>query len=67
MAVPACDLRDFLLAHWAEPVLLFPEMEEPAFPFESVCHVNVETFFIVALPFRVIGVGLAFDFGVSLN
>ncbi len=67
MAVPAGDLRDFLLTHWTASVLLFPEMAKPAFPFERVCHVNVETFFIVALPFRIIGVGLAFDFGVSFN
>jgi len=67
MAVPACDFRDFLLTHWAESVLLFPEMAKPVFPFERVCHVNVETFFIVALPCRVIGVGLAFDFRVSLD
>jgi hypothetical protein len=67
VTVPAGNLRDFLLTHWAESVLLFPQMEEPAFPLESVCHVNIETFFIVALPFGVIGVGLAFHFGVSLN
>ena len=67
MAVPASELGDFLLTHWAESVLLFPEMDEPAFPIECVSHVNVETFFIVALPFRIIGVGLAFDFRVSLN
>src|SRR6266700_7211647 len=67
MAVPAGDLGDFLPTHWAESVLLFPEMAKPVFPFECVCHVNVETLFIVALPCRVIGVGLAFDFRVSLN
>src|SRR5947209_15383717 len=42
-------------------------MNEPAFPFEGLCYVNVQAFFIVALPFGVIGVGLAFHFGVSLN
>jgi hypothetical protein len=67
VTVPAGNLRDFLLTHWAESVLLFPEMNEPAFPFQSLCYVNVQAFFIVALPFGVIGVGLAFDFGVSLN
>ncbi len=67
MAVPVGELGDFLLTRWAESVLLVPEMDEPAFPFERVCHVNVETLFIVALPCRIIGVGLAFDFGVSLN
>src|SRR5205085_10629418 len=44
-----------------------PEMNEPAFPFQGLCYVNVQAFFIVALPLWVIGVGLAFDFGVSLN
>lgn len=67
MAVPASDLGDFLLTHRAASVLLFPKMEKPAFPFERICHVNVETFFIVALPFGIIRVGLAFDFRVSLN
>ena len=67
VTVPAGNLGDFLLTHWAESVLLFPEMNEPAFPFQGLCYVNVQAFFIVALPFGVIGVGLAFDFGVSLN
>jgi len=67
MAVPSRYPGDFLLTDRTESVLLFPEMAKPAFPLERVCHVNVETFFIVVLPLRIIGVGLAFDFGVSLN
>ena len=67
MALPSGNLGDFLLTHWAESVLLFPEMDEPAFPLQGVYNVNVQAFFIVALPFGVIGVGLAFHFGVSLN
>ncbi len=67
MAVPACDLRDFLLTHWAESVLLFPEMEKPAFSFQGVYYVNVETFFVVGFPFWIIGIGLCFDFGVSFD
>ena len=65
--MPACDLGDFLLTHWAESVLLFPEMEKPAFSFQGVCYVNVETFFIVGFPCWIIGVGLRFDFGVSFD
>ena len=67
MAMPSRDCGDFLLTPWAESVLLFPEMEKPAFSFESVCHVNVETFFIVGFPFWIIGIGLCFDFGVSFD
>src|SRR5450631_2747742 len=32
-------------------------MREPSFPFEGAFHVNVETFFIVAFPFRVVWIG----------
>jgi hypothetical protein len=67
MAVPSCDLRDFLLTHWAKSVLLFPEMDEPTFSFQGVYDVNVETFFIVGFPFWIIGIGLCFDFGVSFD
>ena len=65
MAMPSRDCGDFLLTPWAESALLFPEMEKPAFSFESVCHVHVETFLKVGFRFRIIGVGLCFDFAVS--
>src|SRR6266581_1518926 len=67
MAVPSCDLRDFLLTHRAESVLLFPEMDEPTFSFQGVCYVSVETFFIVGFPCWIIGIGLCFDFDVSFD
>ena len=67
MAMPASDLRDFLLTYWTASVLLFPEMDKPAFSFQGVCYVNVETFFVVGFPFWIIGVGLRFDFGVSFD
>ena len=67
MAVPSRDLRDFLLTHRAESVLLFPEMDKPPFSFQGVCNVNVKTFFIVGFPFWIIGIGLCFDFGVSFD
>ena len=65
MAVPACHLGDLLGTNWTESVLLFPEGEQPAFPLESRCYVNVETLFKVAFPFRVIRIGLCPDFHVS--
>ncbi len=49
MAVPSCDLRNFLLTHRAESVLLFPKVEQPVFPFQGVRYVNVEAFFIVVV------------------
>jgi hypothetical protein len=67
MAMPSCYLGDFLLTHGAESVLLFPEMDEPTFSFQGISYVNVEPFFIVGFPFRVVGVCLTFDFRMSLD
>src|SRR2546429_415464 len=67
MAMPSCYLGDFLLAYWAESVLLFPEMDKPALSFQGVYYVNVQTLFIVSFPFRVVGVGLALDFRMSFD
>ena len=67
MAVPASDLGDLLVADWAESSLFFPEGMQPVFPFERRCHVNVETFFKVAFPCRVIRVGFPLDFDVSYD
>jgi hypothetical protein len=42
MAMPSGYFGDFVLAYWAESVLLFPEMDEPAFSLQGVYNVNVE-------------------------
>ena len=67
VAVPAGNLRDFLLAHWAASVLLFPEMNKPTFSFEGIYDMNIEAFFVVRFPFRIVGVGFCFDFGMSFD
>ena len=67
MAVPSRDLGDFLLADWANSVLLFPEVNEPSFSLEGIYHVNVQTFFIVGFPLWVVRVCFSFDFYVSLD
>src|SRR6266566_6025428 len=67
MAVPSCNLCDFLLTHWAESVLLFPKVDKPAFSFQGVYYVNVQTLFVVAFPFWVVWVGLRFDFDMSFD
>src|SRR2546428_13609976 len=65
MAVPARDLGDLLVADWAESSLFFPQGKQPVFPLKSRCHLNVETFFKVAFPCRVIRVGFPLGFDVS--
>src|SRR3989441_4197149 len=67
MAVPARDLGDLLVADWAESSLFFPQGKQPVFPLKSRCHLNVETFFKVAFPCRVIRVGFPLGFDVSYN
>ena len=67
MAVPSADLGDLLVADRAESSLLFPEREQPAFPFERCLHANIETFLKVAFPFWVVWVGFSTDFDVSCD
>ncbi len=65
--MPPRDLGDLLVANWAPAALLFPQVDQPLFPFEGVYHFHVKTFLVVAFPFRVIRVGLSTDFGVSFK
>ena len=67
MAVPSADLGDLLVADRAESSLLFPEREQPAFPFERCLHANIEAFLKVAFPRRVVWVGFSLDFDVSCS
>ena len=58
MAVPSSDLGDLLVADWAESVpVLSRGVCNQCFPFRVRCHLNVEAFFKVAFPCRVIRVG----------
>ena len=65
--MPSRNFGDFLLAHWAESVLFFPKVDEPSFPFEGAYHVDVKTFFIVAFPFWVVGVGFSSNFHMPFD
>src|SRR5260370_38833653 len=67
MAMPPCDPGDFLLTHRAESVLLFPEMDEPAFSLQGICNVSVQALFIEGFPFWIVGVGLSFDLCMSFD
>src|SRR5215471_18911499 len=67
MAMPSCNLRDLLVADWAQAALFFPEMDQPLLSFEGIYHLYVKTFFIVAFPFGIVGIGFSTDFGVSFN
>src|SRR6266851_8307394 len=67
MAVPPCDLGDLLVANWTQTALLFPQMDQPLFPFKGVYHFHVKAFLIIAFPFRVIWISLSTDFCVPLD
>ena len=57
MAVPSGDLGDLLVTDRTEAVLLFPQVTEPASPFQSGLHIHVETFFKIRFPGWVVGIG----------
>jgi hypothetical protein len=64
---PAGLSGDFLGANRAASLLFKPEMHQSAITFPVVDHLKTETLFKVAFPVRVIGIGLASDFDVSLD
>ncbi len=65
MVVPAGEFGDFLVADGAKAILLLPEVEELAAPFEIVRYFDAEAFFKVDFPGGVVWVGISFDFDVS--
>src|SRR6266487_78736 len=67
MAVPSRDLGDLLVANGAQTLLLLPEVQEPALPFQPCGHVNVEAFFKIRFPTGIVGIGFCADFRMPLN
>ena len=67
MVVPTGEHGDFLVANGAKAILFFPKMEQlPSLP-EIVNHLNTQAFFKIAFPSGIVGIGMAFDFGVPLD
>ncbi len=67
MTMPSRHLGDPLATDWAQAALLFPQIDQPLFPFQGVYHLHVETFFVVAFPQRVIWIRLSTDFRVPVD
>ena len=67
MAMPSSELRDLLVAEWAEAVLLFPEREQCPFSLQGVDRLHVEALLKIGLPFRIIRICLAPNFDVPFN
>src|SRR5215469_5219180 len=65
--MPPSDFGNLLVANWAEAVLFFPEVEQPLLPLEVSPHVNIESFFIVGFPCRVVWICLTSNLGVPLD
>ena len=67
MAVPSSYLGDLLVANWTQALLLLPEVQEPTLPFQPCSHVDVEAFFKIRFPVRVVGIGLCTNFRMPFN
>src|SRR5882762_1846530 len=67
VVIPPCHFGDFLLANWADTLLLFPEIEQRPSSFESFFHFYPKSVLKVDFPFGVIWIGLAFNRHMSLD
>ena len=65
--MPSRDPGDLLVTDGTETVLLYPQVAQPPFPFESRCHLHVQTLFKVRFPGRVVGIGLCSNLRMPLN
>src|SRR5690348_9684874 len=65
--MPSRDLGDLLVADGAEPLLLLPEVKQPAFPSQTRFHVHIQAFLRVLFPGRVEGIGFRTDFRMPLD
>jgi hypothetical protein len=67
MAMPSRNLRAFLVADWAQPLLLLPSMQKPPFPFQPGSHLDIQAFLKIRFPDRIVGIGFCADFRMSFN
>jgi hypothetical protein len=67
VAVPARQLRDRLLTHRTDALLFPPKIQQAAPTLQGIRHLHAQTSFEVALPRRVIRVGLSFNFDVPCD
>src|ERR687887_2371472 len=67
MVMPACHLRDGLVTHRTEAILLSPKIQQgPPSP-QGLCHLHAQTGFEVGFPHGVVGIGLRFDFDMPFD
>src|SRR6266568_5997542 len=67
MVMPSRDLGNFLLAHRTYPVLFLPEMPQLPSSRQVLCHFDAEALFKIHFPYRVKGIGIPVDEGMSLD
>ena len=61
VVVPACYVRNRLVADGAEAALFFPEVQQPTSSVKGLCHLYASAFFKVAFPGRIVGIAVSFD------
>ena len=64
MVMPSRQFGDLLVADRTEPVLRFPQMEQPPSSSQVLCHLHAQAFLEVEFPSWVLRVGCALDFTV---
>jgi hypothetical protein len=67
MAVPPCEGGNRCAAVRTTPILTSPKMQQGSTSFEGIRHFASKSLFKIEFPLRVVGIGLAFDLGVSFD
>src|SRR5262245_52814593 len=67
MAVPPCEGGNRCAAVRTTPILTSPKMQQGSTSFEGIRPFASKSLFKIEFPLRVVGIGLAFELGVSFD
>src|SRR5919199_3695121 len=67
MVVPSRQLGDFLVAHRADTLLFFPQVQQLPSSAQFVCHFEAKALFKVDFPYRIIRIGWPSDFSMPFD
>lgn len=65
--MPSCGIIYLLFAHWAYSTLFLPQFENPCTSLQGFRRFRISSTFKVQLPFRIIWIGIPFDFGMPFD
>ena len=67
VAMPSREFGNLAVTKRTEAVLLFPEVKQCPFSLQVMYHFDVESFFKVRFPFRIVGIGFTPNFDMPFD